>query len=229
MSCLHHPLALLAIAAAGAVQAQEVVAQASVDRASIHENESFNYTIRVEGGAVGDPDVSFLEQQFDILNRSAASRINLLNGRTQQVYEWTFQLMPKRAGQFTLPALQFGSDAAGDEMRGPIDPGLEFLADEDSRTFDPDFMSAWLNDERSDLFFAYVKRKAKVWVEAQNRHGRAIKLAGEGLLARALQHELDHLAGKLYIDHLDSFDELIPVSRLYEEEAESEVEMPALA
>ena len=78
-------------------------------------------------------------------------------------------------------------------------------------------------------YLAYVKRKAKVWVEAQNRHGRGIKLAGEGLLARAVQHELDHLAGKLYIDYLDSFDELIPVSRLPEEEAESEAEMPVLA
>jgi peptide deformylase len=78
-------------------------------------------------------------------------------------------------------------------------------------------------------YVAYVKRKAKVWVEAQNRHGRGIKVAGEGLLARAVQHELDHLAGKLYIDYLDSFDELIPVSRLPEEEAESAEEMPVLA
>jgi peptide deformylase len=78
-------------------------------------------------------------------------------------------------------------------------------------------------------YVAYVQRKAKVWVEAQNRHGREIRLAGEGLLARAVQHELDHLAGKLYIDYLDSFDELIPVNRLHEEEEESEAEMPALA
>ena len=80
-------------------------------------------------------------------------------------------------------------------------------------------------------YVAYVTRKARVWVEAQNRHGRPIKLAGEGLLARAVQHELDHLAGKLYIDYLDSLDELIPVSKLHQEEAESgaEVETPALA
>jgi hypothetical protein len=58
-------------------------------------------------------------------------------------------------------ALRFGSGAKADEMRGVIDPGLEFLADEDSRTFDPDFMSAWLNGERSELFFAYVKRKGR--------------------------------------------------------------------
>ena len=46
---------------------------------------------------------------------------------------------------------------------------------------------------------------------AQNRVGKKIKVAGSGLLGRALQHELDHLDGKLYIDYLDSMDELIPV------------------
>ena len=36
-------------------------------------------------------------------------------------------------------------------------------------------------------------------------------MAGSGLLGRALQHELDHLDGKLYIDYLESMDDLIPV------------------
>ena len=60
-------------------------------------------------------------------------------------------------------------------------------------------------------YIAYVTRKEKVWVVAQNRHGRQYKVAGSGLLGRALQHELDHLDGKLYIDYLDSMDELIEV------------------
>ena len=58
-------------------------------------------------------------------------------------------------------------------------------------------------------YVAYVTRREKVWVVAQNRHGKKIKVAGSGLLGRALQHELDHLDGKLYIDYLDSMDELI--------------------
>src|SRR3954464_1210611 len=61
-------------------------------------------------------------------------------------------------------------------------------------------------------YFAYVTRKVKVWVVAQNRHGKKIKVAGSGFLGRALQHELDHLDGKLFIDYLDSMDELIAVS-----------------
>jgi peptide deformylase len=60
-------------------------------------------------------------------------------------------------------------------------------------------------------YYAYVTRSEKVWVVAQNRKGKKIKVAGSGLLGRALQHELDHLDGKLFIDYLKSMDELIPV------------------
>ncbi len=66
-------------------------------------------------------------------------------------------------------------------------------------------------------YVAYVTRRERVWVAAQNRHGRKIKIAGIGLLARAVQHELDHLEGKLFIDYLESMDELIPVAQLREE------------
>lgn len=78
-------------------------------------------------------------------------------------------------------------------------------------------------------YVAYVKRKGKVWVEAQDRHGKLIRSVGTGLLARAMQHELDHLDGKLYIDYLESFDDLIPASRLEEEVEGTDREMPALA
>jgi len=79
-------------------------------------------------------------------------------------------------------------------------------------------------------YVAYVIRNEKVWVEAQNRHGRKIKSVGTGLLARAMQHEFDHLEGKLYIDYLESMEDLIPVSQLDEEVSdESGQEMPVLA
>jgi len=60
-------------------------------------------------------------------------------------------------------------------------------------------------------YAAYVTRRERVWIVAQDRKGRRIKASGSGLLGRAFQHELDHLQGKLYIDYLDSMDELIPV------------------
>ena len=76
-------------------------------------------------------------------------------------------------------------------------------------------------------YVAYITRREKVWVVAQNRFGRKIKIAGSGLLARAFQHELDHLDGKLYIDYLDSLDDLIATSP---DDEEDEVEgRPAAA
>jgi peptide deformylase len=71
-------------------------------------------------------------------------------------------------------------------------------------------------------YYAYVTRREQVWVVAQDRKGRKIKASGTGLLARAMQHELDHLQGKLYIDYLDSLDELIVVRPADEDEDESE-------
>ncbi|HET9456557.1 MAG TPA: peptide deformylase [Candidatus Limnocylindrales bacterium] len=69
-------------------------------------------------------------------------------------------------------------------------------------------------------YYAYVTRREKVWVVAQNRFGKKIKVSGAGFLARALQHELDHLDGKLFIDYLESMDELIPVGQADEDDAE---------
>ncbi len=50
--------------------------------------------------------------------------------------------------------------------------------------------------------YANVTRAARVVVEAVDRDGEIIQVGGEGLLARCLQHELDHLDGKLVLDYV---------------------------
>ncbi|HTG01726.1 MAG TPA: peptide deformylase [Nitrospirota bacterium] len=47
-----------------------------------------------------------------------------------------------------------------------------------------------------------VKRSALVKVRAQDRTGRQFEIEAEGLLAKALQHEIDHLNGILFVDRL---------------------------
>jgi peptide deformylase len=51
-------------------------------------------------------------------------------------------------------------------------------------------------------FAAKIRRAARVRVRAINEHGLPVVIEGEGLMARCLQHEIDHLNGKFYIDHL---------------------------
>ncbi|MGH7324891.1 MAG: peptide deformylase [Candidatus Rokuibacteriota bacterium] len=52
--------------------------------------------------------------------------------------------------------------------------------------------------------FAPVTRAAWVTVEASDLEGQPLRIAGQGLLARVFQHEIDHLDGVLFIDHLDA-------------------------
>ena len=47
-----------------------------------------------------------------------------------------------------------------------------------------------------------VKRAKRVTVRAQNVKGESFEVTGDGLLARALQHETDHLRGRLFITHV---------------------------
>ena len=50
--------------------------------------------------------------------------------------------------------------------------------------------------------FAEVTRPLQVTLEALDRDGKPYTLEADGLLARAIQHEIDHLDGILFLDHL---------------------------
>ncbi|MEI7950667.1 MAG: peptide deformylase [Gammaproteobacteria bacterium] len=51
-------------------------------------------------------------------------------------------------------------------------------------------------------YFDLVTRPKKVKVKALDRHGQPLEMEAEGLLAVCLQHEVDHLDGKLFVDYL---------------------------
>ncbi|MGC8719350.1 MAG: peptide deformylase [Thermodesulforhabdaceae bacterium] len=51
-------------------------------------------------------------------------------------------------------------------------------------------------------FFAKVTRPANVVVRGQNLDGKTVEIEATGLLAIALQHEIDHLNGRLFVDYL---------------------------
>ena len=55
-------------------------------------------------------------------------------------------------------------------------------------------------------YYGEVKRSKVVKVKAQDRSGKEFRLRREGLLAHALEHEIDHLNGVLYVDHIESDD-----------------------
>ena len=53
-------------------------------------------------------------------------------------------------------------------------------------------------------FYGEITRPARVKIHALNEQGEAFETEAEGLLAVCIQHECDHLAGKLFVDYLSN-------------------------
>ncbi len=57
-------------------------------------------------------------------------------------------------------------------------------------------------------YFGQVKRAVSVTVKGRDQNGKEIRLKADGLLAQALEHEIDHINGVLYIDHAENLEKV---------------------
>jgi peptide deformylase len=57
-------------------------------------------------------------------------------------------------------------------------------------------------------YFGEIQRAQRVTAKGKDLSGKEVRIKAEELLAQALEHEIDHLNGVLYIDHLESSDKL---------------------
>jgi peptide deformylase len=60
-------------------------------------------------------------------------------------------------------------------------------------------------------YFGEIKRAVTVKVKAKDRYGKQFRLKAQGFLAQALEQEIEHLDGILYIDNLESPDKLFEI------------------
>jgi peptide deformylase len=76
-------------------------------------------------------------------------------------------------------------------------------------------------------FRADVKRAERVFLRALNLDGEVVELEADDMLAICLQHEVDHLNGKLFIDHLSRLKRSLYISSVkkrLKREAEEQAE-----
>ena len=57
-------------------------------------------------------------------------------------------------------------------------------------------------------YYGNISRSESVVVKGRDQNGKEVRIKAEGLLAQALEHEIDHLNGTLYVDHLESMEQL---------------------
>ena len=71
--------------------------------------------------------------------------------------------------------------------------------------------------------YSQVKRSSKVTIKALNENGDPIEITKEDLIARALQHEIDHLDGILFIDRIGRMERQILLNKLKKKKNENSV------
>jgi len=81
-----------------------------VDTKEVIEGEEFSIQYRAEGEPDGEPDFSPLNKDFEVSSTSQSSSISVINGTVTKKLIWNLAIFAKKAGELTLPAINFGSD-----------------------------------------------------------------------------------------------------------------------
>ena len=93
-----------------------VAAQASVsaqlDRSTINEGETFTLNLTVSGSNSGQPDLSGLHKDFDVIGTGQKSMIQIINGSVQSQHSWTITLSPRHTGTLQIPPISVGNDSS---------------------------------------------------------------------------------------------------------------------
>lgn len=102
-------LVLLLIGCAAAVPALADV-RASLDAPQIATGDTVQLTLEHDGRTSGQPDVTLLQREFDILGTSSSTTIELINGSLSEKTEVVLTLAPKVSGHLTIPPLSWDGE-----------------------------------------------------------------------------------------------------------------------
>jgi len=133
--------------------------------------------------------------------RIRAERVTVVDDEVKQLVADMFEAMYAAPG-IGLAATQVDRHQriividVSDERNEPycfINP--EILSAEGQATFEEGCLSV-------PGLYDYVERAERITVKALDRNGEPFELETDGLLAQCVQHEMDHLEGKLFVDYL---------------------------
>jgi len=103
-----------------------------------------------------------------------------------------------------LRLIVLGNPDPEDEVAIP----LTVLFNPQFTSLSPERLDAWEGCLSIPQLRGVVPRSAAVEVRGYDREGSAVELEAEGILARVLQHEIDHLDGVLFLDRMDDLQTL---------------------
>ncbi|MBC7251522.1 MAG: peptide deformylase [Anaerolineae bacterium] len=163
--------------------------------------------------------------------RRKARPVKKVNKKIQALFDDMLETMRAAPG-IGLAATQIGVDLRLIVLELPEDEEENPLAGQPIFMVNPELVSARGREEEQEGclsvpgYVGYVERATEVTVQGLDRHGRPVRIDATGLLARAFQHEIDHLDGVLYVDRLKGPDKLYRIVEAEEEGEESGGEEP---
>lgn len=145
----------------------------------------------------------------DPVLRQKARKVNKIDGSIQKLIDDMIDTMHTNAG-VGLAAPQVGVslrvaviELPGEEIIPLINP--EIVKRQGERVVQEACLSM-------PGYQGEIERSVTVKVKALDRQGKEFRLKGEELLAQALEHEIDHLNGIVYVDHIEGPEKLWKLS-----------------
>ena len=138
----------------------------------------------------------------DKVLRQKTKKITRIDNTVRELSEKMLGVMTEAAG------IGLASNQVGKLLRIAIIGNLPDILDEPLILINPEINDSegWTTQDEGCLSFpgvsTAVRRRIKIYATFWNLKEEEMKIEARGILARAIQHELDHLNGILYPDHL---------------------------
>jgi len=146
----------------------------------------------------------------DLVLRQKSKRVRSIDGSIRKLISNMLETMHSVSGvglaapQIGVPLRVIVIGIPGEEDIALVNPGL--VRRKGERLINEGCLSI-------PGYVGQIKRAESVTVKGRDQNGKEIRIKADELLAQALEHEIDHLNGVLYIDHLDSMDKLRKIER----------------
>jgi len=166
---------------------------------------------------INPPILKVAQLGHPILRRLAEplTEEEIADPQTQVFIDSMIRSMPEHnAAGFAAPQMHLSKKIivieAQNNERYPDKPDIPrtILINPAIKTFSDELEEDWEGCISLKDLWGKVRRSKSITVDALDRAGKEVTIEAEGFFARVLQHEIDHLYGKLFIDRMDDLSTL---------------------
>ncbi|MFH1903830.1 MAG: peptide deformylase [Candidatus Omnitrophota bacterium] len=157
----------------------------------------------------------------DKVLRQKTEKITSIDSAVRELSEKMLGIMKEASG------IGLASNQVGKLFRLAVIDNLPEILDEPLILINPEIndFEGWTTQDEGCLSFpgvsAAVRRRVKIYATFWNLKEEEMKIEAQGILARAIQHELDHLNGILFPDHLSFLSRQLLLRKYRKEKAPS--------